>query len=112
MADDFVVNDSVVKSVDMVEFSKFLEDSPKLVEEFENIKKDFNKVNEDLLKVWVGEGADEYKYETDHILEKIGDLKAIIEAINITTINEIRQKFSDADAELAKFNREQASDEE
>ncbi len=110
MADEFVVDDSVFKSVDITKIAAFINKAPGLVDEFEKIKEDFNNVNSELLAIWVGEGADEYKQETDHILEKIGDLKTTIEAINSTTLADIRKQFSDADNELGKFNRQQASD--
>ena len=112
MADTFVDNDAVFKKVDTTKIGEFIDKSPALVEEFENIKKDFNSINETLLGQWKGEGAKEYKQETDHILEKIGDLKAVIDEINNSTIKDIRKQFSDVDNDLGTFNREQAKDEE
>ncbi|WP_294486526.1 hypothetical protein [uncultured Ruminococcus sp.] len=110
MADEFVVNDAVFIKVDTAKLGEFIDKSDKMVEDFEKLKERFKSINETILKSWEGEGADEYKYETDHILEKIGDLKAVLDQINNSTVKDIRQQFCDADAKLAESNREMAND--
>lgn len=117
MADEFVVNDAVFKVVDITKLATFISTSEKLVQDFEDLKTEFNRINTTLVgqgdnSPWQGEGADEYKFETDNILEKIGDLKSTMEALNKDTISVIRQSFSDKDAELGEQNRKLANDEE
>ena len=117
MADDFVVNDNVFKVVDIVALASFIKKSGELADKFEELKKEFNRINGELVgkgddSPWKGEGADEYKYETDHILEKIGDLKSTIEALNRDTLANIKQSFSDKDDEIGEQNRKLANDEE
>ncbi|WP_295153718.1 hypothetical protein [uncultured Ruminococcus sp.] len=112
MADNFTVDDSVFIKVDTAKITAFLTKAPTLVEEFENIKKDFEKINSDILGEWQGEGADEYKYETDHILEKIGDLAATIKEITEGTLTSVRDEFVKQDTEIGNYNRKMANDEE
>ena len=112
MADEFVVNDAVFKVVDTTEISKLQTKAQQLVQDFEDLKTTFNTINETLLKSWQGEGADEYKYETDHILEKIGDMNSAVDALNTDGISNVRQSISDMDAELGEQIRKMANDEE
>ncbi|EXM40000.1 hypothetical protein RASY3_10050 [Ruminococcus albus SY3] len=112
MADEFVVNDAVFKVVDTTEISKLQTKAQQLVQDFEDLKTEFNRINGALLDTWEGEGADEYKYETDHILEKIGDMNSAVDALNTDGISNVRQSISDMDAELGEQIRKMANDEE
>ena len=69
------------------------------------IKKEFQRINKELLSGWKGVGADAYKYETDHILEKIGSVDDVLEMINNSAVKDIRDNYSKLDDDLAEFNK-------
>jgi len=56
-------------------------------------------------------GADAYKYETDHILEKIGSIKDILDAINNSAVKDIKDNYMALDDELGEFNRNPTTEE-
>lgn len=92
-------------SADITAIARFMDQSPEVIEEFGRIKKKFEDINKELLKKWKGEGADAYKYETDHILENIGGIKDVLDGINNSAIKSIRDEYSKLDEELGEFNR-------
>lgn len=92
-------------SADTSKIAQFEKDSKKACDEFKAIKKEFQRINKELLSGWKGVGADAYKYETDHILEKIGSIEDVLEAINNSAVKDIRQQYSKLDDDLAEFNK-------
>lgn len=92
-------------SADITAIARFMEQSPEVIKEFDAIKEKFNSINGELLKNWKGDGAEAYKYETDHILENIGGIKDILDGINNSAIKSIRDEYSKLDEELGEFNR-------
>lgn len=92
-------------SADITAIARFMDQSPEVIEEFGRIKTKFEDINKELLKKWKGEGADAYKYETDHILENIGGIKDVLDGINNSAIKSIRDEYSKLDEELGEFNR-------
>lgn len=111
MADEFVVDNSVFISVDTTKIGAFIDQCPDLITEFEAIKTKFNDINTTLLTDWEGEGADEYKKESDHILEKIGDLGSVLNEITGGTIKDLRDAFSGFDDEMQAFNENPGGEE-
>lgn len=97
-------------SADIQAIAKFMKDSEEVITEFDRIKNQFNAINKDLLKKWEGEGADAYKYETDHILENIGGIKDVLDGINNSAVKSIRDEYSKLDEELGEFNRNPPSE--
>ena len=65
----------------------------------------FGRINSDLLGAWKGSGANAYKHETDHILEKIGSIEDVLNAINESAVKDIRSTYSETDEQLGEFNR-------
>ncbi|MBR0529323.1 MAG: hypothetical protein IJJ76_06085 [Ruminococcus sp.] len=92
-------------SADTTKIAAFEKDSAEVIKEFAAIKEEFGKINEELLSAWKGAGADAYKYETDHILEKIGSVEDVLNAINESAVKDIRNSYSEADKQLGEFNR-------
>ena len=92
-------------SADITAIAKFMDQSPDVIKEFGRIKTKFEDINKELLRHWKGEGADAYKYETDHILENIGGIKDVLDGINNSAIKSIRDEYSKLDEELGEFNR-------
>ena len=93
------------KSADTSKIAKFQEESKKACAEFKAIKKEFQRINKESLSGWKGVGADAYKYETDHILEKIGSVDDVLEMINNSAVKDIRDNYSKLDDDLAEFNK-------
>lgn len=106
MAKEFVVDDSKFRSVDITKIAEFVDACPQLISDFNSIKERFQSINSTLLGMWDGEGADEYRFEADSILEKIGDLGNVLYEITEGSLKEIRSAYSDTDEELGAFNRD------
>lgn len=97
-------------SADIETVEKFAEKSKEMVAEFNAIKTAFEEINSALLKIWKGEGADAYKFETDHILENIGGIKDILDSINNGVLNDIKDNYNKVDQELGEFNQNPPSE--
>lgn len=93
------------RSADTTKIAEFETKSAEVIREFAAIKEEFGKINGELLDAWKGEGADAYKYETDHILEKIGSVEDVLNAINESAVKDIRSTYSEVDKQLGEFNR-------
>lgn len=103
--------DSAFVSADTIKIGEFEKESAEVIKEFDDIKREFERINRDLINSWKGVGADAYKYETDHILEKIGSVKDVLDAINESTVKGIRETYSQFDEEMGEFNKNPHSDE-
>lgn len=90
---------------DIEKLVQFEKDSADAIKEFNCIKEDFEKINAALLGKWEGEGAEAYKYETDHILEKIGGIEDVLKTINEGVIKDVKDNYMKLDDELGVFNR-------
>jgi uncharacterized protein YukE len=99
---------------DIAKLEKFRKESAEVKTEFTAVKTEFNSINSVLLAKWQGEGADEYKYEVDHILENIGGVADVLDAINSDegAVGSIITNYNSLDAELAEFNKNPQSGEE
>lgn len=92
-------------SADIEKLIQFENDSAEAIVEFNAIKEAFNDINSTLLKNWQGEGADAYKKETDHILEKIGGIEEILKSINEGIIKDVKDSYVKLDEQLAEYNK-------
>ncbi len=91
-------------SADTTKIAEFEKQGKEAIKEFNKIKEEFGRINGDLLAVYKGVGADAYKYETDNILEKIGSVKDVLNAIT-ESMSGIRSTYSEFDDELGESNR-------
>ena len=91
-------------SADIGQMERFISESANAITEFEAIKTKFGDINTALLGKWQGEGSDAYRFETDHILEKIGSIKDVLDGIS-ASITDIKDSYNNLDAELGEFNR-------
>lgn len=98
-------------SADTTKIAEFEEKSPEIISEFEAIKQEFQRINNDLLSTWKGAGANAYKYETDNILEKVGSVEDVLKAINESVVKDIRSTYSSFDEEMGAFNMNPSSEE-
>lgn len=107
MAESNVVN---IRCADVGKLEKFESDSNDAIKEFNRIKTKFKDINDTLLTKWKGAGADQYKTEVDHILEKIGSVSEVLEAIN-ESVKSIKDTYNQIDEDLGKFNENPSSEE-
>lgn len=105
------MSDSAFKSADTTKIAEFERQSAEVISEFAAIKEAFGRINGTLLGAWKGSGANAYKFETDHILEKIGSVEDVLNAINESAVKDIRSTYSEADEQLGEFNRNPHSEE-
>ncbi|MEE1304827.1 MAG: WXG100 family type VII secretion target [Agathobacter sp.] len=95
---------SEFNSADIEKIATFINESDNIKTEFEEIIKEFKRINKDLLASWKGEGADAYKKETDHILEKIDSVDTVLDELTTGVITDIRDNYSELDRQLGEFN--------
>jgi len=100
-----------IRCADIEKLVQFEKDSQTAKTKFDEIKKKFKDINEALLSKWQGAGADQYKKEVDHILEKIGNLGEVLDAINEGAVKSARDAYLQLDADLATFNENPTSEE-
>lgn len=105
------MSESAFVSADTTKIAEFEKQSAEVIREFTAIKDEFGRINSDLLGAWKGSGANAYKYETDHILEKIGSVEDVLNAINESVVKDIRSTYSEVDEQLGEFNRNPSSEE-
>lgn len=105
------MSESAFKSADTTKIAEFERQSAEVIREFTAIKDEFGRINGDLLGAWKGAGANAYKYETDHILEKIGSVEDVLNAINESAVKDIRNTYSEIDEQLGEFNKNPQSEE-
>lgn len=103
--------DEAFVSADIEKLVKFENESAEVIKEFNSIKTEFGNINSALLKQWKGEGADAYKNETDHILEKIGGVEDVLKGINEGVVKDIKDNYMLLDEQLAEFNRNPKTEE-
>lgn len=99
-------------SADTSKITEFEKQSAEAIKEFADIKSEFKRINQNLLSSWKGAGANAYKNETDHILEKIGSVEDVLKTINEGAVKSIYDSYSNLDEELGEFNRNPSSNEE
>ena len=98
-------------SADIEKIAQFEKKSAEVITEFDAIKKKFDSINSMLLGKWKGEGSEAYKLETDHILEKIGGVKDILDSINNGVVKDVKDNYLTLDEELGEFNKNPQSSE-
>ena len=96
---------------DIEKLERFVSQSAETIKEFQEIKDKLNEINSTLLSSWKGHGANAYKSETDHILEKIGSLKDVLNTLNDEVISSIIDTYNQLDDALTDFNRNPVSEE-
>lgn len=103
--------DEAFISADIEKLVRFEKESEEVIKEFDSIKTEFESINSSLLSKWKGVGADAYKDESDHILEKIGGVEDILKGINEGVVKDIKDCYMKLDEQLAQFNRNPQSEE-
>lgn len=93
-----------IRCADIEKLVQFEADSQDAITEFDRIKNKFKEINDNLLAQWKGAGADQYKKEVDHILEKIKSVAEVLNAINNDALKSTKDVYLQLDADLAAFN--------
>lgn len=90
---------------DIGKLESFISESADAIREFSDIKKEFERINKTLLDSWEGSGKSAYKQVSDHIAEKVGGIKDILDTINDTVLKDIVAQYKSVDSELGDYNR-------
>lgn len=90
---------------DIGKLESFVSESEEAIHEFGEIKNEFRRINETLLKQWEGSGRAAYKQVSDHITEKISDIETILTTINDNVLKDIIAEYKKVDKELGDYNR-------
>lgn len=100
-----------IRCADIEKLVQFEKDSQVAKTDFDNIIQEFKRINEALLGKWQGAGANQYRKEVEHILEKIGSVGEVLDAINEGAVKSARDAYLQLDADLAAFNENPTSEE-
>ena len=90
---------------DIGSLESFVSESEEAIREFGEIKKEFRRINDTLLRQWDGSGKAAYKQVSDHITEKIADIETILTTINDNVLKDIIAEYKKVDKELGDYNR-------
>lgn len=90
---------------DIGKLESFVQQSADAIREFNEIQKEFDRINSTLLREWQGAGSDAYKKVSDHAMEKVGTIKDILDTINDKVLKDIIESYNKLDRELAEKNR-------
>ena len=96
---------------DIDKIAQFESKSAEVITEFGAIQTKFKDINSTLLLKWIGDGADAYKLETDHILENIGGIEDVLDGINNGVVKDVKDTYLQLDTDLAEFNKNPQSEE-
>ncbi len=97
---------------DIGKLESFITESEEAITEFSNIRNEFDRINSTLLANWEGSGKSAYKQVSDHITEKVGGIKDILDTINDTVVKDIVEQYKSVDSELGEYNRHAGDPEE
>lgn len=90
---------------DIGKLESFVSESEEAIREFASIRNEFDRINRTLLNNWQGSGKESYQRVANHIAEKVGGIKEILDTINDKALKDIIDKYHSVDAELGEYNR-------
>lgn len=97
---------------DIGKLESFVSESAEAIREFGAIRDEYDRINRTLLSQWEGSGKNAYKEIADHITEKIGSIKDILDVINDKVLKDVIEQYHSVDKELAEYNRHAGDPEE
>ena len=103
---------AVFVKADIGKLESFITDSAEAIKEFGDIRKEFERINKDLLDNWKGSGKSSYKDVSDHILEKVGGIQDVLNTINDTVVKDLVAQYNQIDKELGDYNKTAGDPEE
>ena len=107
-----MANGNNIRCADIEKLVQFETDSKDAIAKFDEIKRRFKEINDTLLSKWQGAGANQYKKEVDNILEKIGSVADVLDAINNGVLKSVKDAYLQLDSDLAAFNENPTTEEE
>lgn len=97
--------DSGFVRADIGRLESFVSESEEAIREFNAIRDEFDRINKALLSEWEGSGKSAYKEIADHITEKIGSIKDVLDVINDKVLKDVINQYHSVDKELGENNR-------
>ena len=99
------MSDEKFVKADIVKLERFVTQSQEAINEFNNIRNEFDRINNVLLSQWEGKGKESYQQVARHITENIGGIKDILDTINNNVLQDIIDQYNKVDDELGEYNR-------
>lgn len=106
------MSDYAFVKADIGKLESFVSESEEAIREFAEIRNEFDRINRTLLDNWQGSGKASYQNLSDHIAEKVGNIKDVLDIINNNVLNDVIEKYHSIDAELGEYNRHAGDPEE
>jgi len=97
---------------DIGKLESFMKESNEAIKEFADIRTEFARINNTLLKNWDGVGKVSYKSVSDNILDKVTGIQEVLTTINDTIVNDLVAQYNQIDQELGETNRKAGEPEE
>ena len=105
------MGDVAFVSADIGKIAEFERKSEEVVAEFNAITLKFTEVQKSLLEKWKGEGADDYKRDSNNIFKNIEDIESVLDTINNGVVKDIKDVYMQLDEALGEFNRNPMAEE-
>ena len=106
------MSDSGFVRADIGKLESFVGQSQEAITEFAAIRQEFDRINQTLLSNWEGSGKTSYKQVADHITEKVGNIKDVLDIINDNVLKDVIDSYHKVDNELGEYNRHAGDPEE
>lgn len=103
---------SEFKRADVAKLESFKTDSEEVIEEFADIRKEFDNINKTLMDNWDGQGKNAFSEVALHITDNIGEIQSVLNEINNNVLNDLIAQYNKIDHELAEYNNNAGSKKE
>lgn len=96
-----------LKLLDTQAFNDFIDNKDTFLTEYTKIQSDYNKIVEDLVKIWKGRGATAFYEDAMTIKSNISGIADILQTM-CDMLTDCKNVFDECDAALNKVNKEAA----
>lgn len=93
------------KKIETAEMDKFIQNEWKYTREFEDIKKQYHSIVDELMLDWKGYGADAFRDDANVVISNLAGIGDTLSSI-CDILNDCRDIFEECDNSLAQNNRD------
>ena len=89
---------------DLGKYQDFITKKETIKKEFAAIKREFSKINTELLKNWKGSGAASYRSYSSHVMDNIGGISDVLDTISDNLLVDVLNYYNELDDALHDMN--------
>ena len=90
---------------DIAKIQEFIAYKDEAKVKFAEIRNEFDKINQTLLKNWDGYGAAAYSRVAEHITENVNGISDVLDTIVEELLVDLAKTYEDMDSALEEYNR-------